>query len=352
MPRSLDQLDRRLLDLVQDQIPAVACPFEVLGKKLGVSSTLVIARLHALKAGPKPVIRQISAIFDSSALGYCRTLVAARVAEDHLDQAAAQINDHPGVSHNYRRDHPFNLWYTLAVPPKSRLGLEKTVQELHERSGAISTRLFPTLKMYKLGVRLQLSDQAPEPQTPYAPAATDHPLTTSDQRNIRVLQQDLPLCERPFDAWAQQAGLSTQALLHSLGRYEELKLMRRFAAVLHHREAGFAANAMGAWVVPFEMQDAFGAIAASFQQVSHCYLRPTYADWPYNIFTMIHAQQAEQCQDVLQQIGRAAGIDQYAALYSTHEYKKVRVQYFTGDIRAWEQKILEAKKQSVMAHSA
>src|SRR5208282_3648162 len=147
----------------------VACPFEALGKTLGISSLLVVSRLQALKSGEHPVIRQISAIFDSSALGYQRTLVAARVAEDHLDDAAAQINEHPGVSHNYRRDHPFNLWYTLAVPSKSRLGLEKTAQELHCRSGAISTRLFPTLKTYKIGVRLQLSDQASAPLRAYAP---------------------------------------------------------------------------------------------------------------------------------------------------------------------------------------
>jgi DNA-binding Lrp family transcriptional regulator len=112
--------------------------------------------------------------------------------------------------------------------------------------------------------------------------------------------------------------------------------MRRFSAVLRHRELGFDANSMGVWNVPPDKQDAFGATAAGFAEVSHCYLRPSYPDWPYTIFTMIHTQDRERAANVLRSIATATGIHEYSALYSTHEYKKVRVQYFTGDVEAWE----------------
>jgi DNA-binding Lrp family transcriptional regulator len=115
--------------------------------------------------------------------------------------------------------------------------------------------------------------------------------------------------------------------------------MRRFSAVLRHRELGFDANAMGVWIVPPQRQDAFGAVAAGFSQVSHCYLRPAYPDWPYNLYTMIHARRRIEGATLLKAIASATGIERYAALYSTHEYKKVRIRYFESDIAAWERKV-------------
>ena len=99
---------------------------------------------------------------------------------------------------------------------------------------------------------------------------------------------------------------------------------------------------MGAWIVPEQRQDEFGRLAGGFSAVSHCYLRPSYPDWPYSIFTMVHARQASECEAVLRQIAQASGISSYAALYSTHEYKKARVKYFAGDIEKWENEAIES----------
>ena len=107
--------------------------------------------------------------------------------------------------------------------------------------------------------------------------------------------------------------------------------MRRFAAVLHHREAGFAYNAMAVWECPTERIEECGRVMASFKAVSHCYQRPTYDDWPYPLFTMIHGQSEADCLTVVNEIKQAADLEAYALLYSTKEYKKVRVQYFTED---------------------
>jgi DNA-binding Lrp family transcriptional regulator len=270
--------------------------------------------------------------------------VAAKVPEDHLADAAIVINQHPGVSHNYRRDCEYNLWYTLAVPPDSHLGLEGTVAVLHRRSGALATRLLPTIKLYKIGVTLDLGEresnfaQAPVPDIMAVAASgrTGTPLTPREIEFVRVLQRDLPIVERPFDAWAQELGVTVQELLAAAEHFRARRIMRRFSAVLRHRELGFDANAMGVWNVPPDKQDAFGATAAGFAQVSHCYLRPSYPDWPYTIFTMIHTPDRQRAANVLSAIATATGIHDYSALYSTHEYKKVRVQYFTGDVQAWE----------------
>lgn len=346
-PAALEPADARLLNLLQQEVPLVDRPFASLAASLGMSEPDVIARISALRVG-RGVIRQISAIFDSRALGYAGSLVAARVPEDQIDAAAAAINQHPGVSHNYRRNHAYNLWYTVAVPPDSKLGLEGTVDELHRRSGATVMRLMPSLKLYKIGVKLDLAGEADATarsgETTFDESTRERSAgflaTDADKRMVRVLQQDLPAVARPFDDWARQAEVSLEDLLSAAKRYADIKVMRRFSVVLRHRAAGFGANAMGAWIVPSDQRDRFGQLAATFAAVSHCYQRPTYEDWPYSIFTMVHAPTQGACEEVLKAISGATGIAEYAALYSTHEYKKVRVKYFLGDIEAWEESVL------------
>jgi DNA-binding Lrp family transcriptional regulator len=353
MTRALDETDRKLLNLIQAEFPLEERPFSAIGRTFELSEADVTARIAALQTNPK-VIRQISAIFDSKSLGYQGMLVAAQVGEPSIDDAAAVINAHPGVSHNYRRNHAYNLWYTLAVPPGSRLGLAGTVHVLHRLSGALVTRPMPTLKMYKIGVRLNLSDDADPVAQLKATQSTSHDehlpqLTERDKRIIRALQQDLPLVERPFDVLAKEAGITVPELLAAAKSYEQTGRMRRFAAVLRHREAGFKANAMGAWIVPAEKEDDFGAAAAQFQAVSHCYRRPTYEDWPYSMFTMVHGQTEAECESVLKAISDATRVTGYAALYSTNEYKKTRVRYFTGEIEAWEQRFAAPLREPALA---
>lgn len=349
MARELDSIDTRILDQIQSEVPLEPHPFRVIASRVDASEDDVLCRIEALKAPPRPVIRQISAIFDSKSLGYQSTLVAAMIDEARLDEAVAVINQHPGVSHNYRRNNAFNLWYTLAVPPHSKLGLEKTLQVLHDLSGSKSTRMMPTLRLFKIGVKLDLSGGDPSGRTDVPvfsaeqqDAACQIPVTEADKRMIRVMQRNLPVISRPFDGWAQEAGVTLTELLDSARQYIAEKRMRRFSAVLKHREVGFSANGMGVWDVPKEQREAFGRTAASFSAVSHCYERPSYPDWPYSMFTMVHAPTQEQCDGVLQSISQATGITRYGALYSSHEYKKVRIQYFAGDIEAWEESHLAA----------
>ncbi|HTW95208.1 MAG TPA: hypothetical protein VMD30_10465 [Tepidisphaeraceae bacterium] len=330
-------IDTALLDLVQQEIPLAARPYAEIARRLDIPERLVLERLRALHRGPTAPIRQIGAIFESKALGYETTLVAARVAEADLDGAAAAISAHPGVSHNYRRDHEYNLWYTLAVPPDSRLGLAKTVEILHRRSRAVSTRILPTLKMYKIGVKLDLGGTKSSAVTGvHRRHGGAMPLTEQSRRIVRVLQRDLPLISEPFAPMAAELGIGVAELLATAELFCQRGIMRRFSAVLRHRELGFDANAMGVWVVPPEKQDAFGNAAAAFPEVSHCYLRPSFADWPYTIFTMIHARERAQGEEVLNAISAATGVREYAVLYSTREYKKVRVKYFEPVIAAWE----------------
>ena len=152
---------------------------------------------------------------------------------------------------------------------------------------------------------------------------------------IEIVQQDLPDDPRPFAVMGARLGIDETAMLELLESFRTRKLMRRFAAVMNHRTAGFKANAMGVWAVPEERLAEIGPQMASFAAVSHCYRRPTYEDWPYTVFTMVHGQSARDCEATIEAIRDDTGIDEYALLWSIKEYKKVRLRYYTPEWQAW-----------------
>lgn len=338
----MDAINQELLNLVQKEFPLEEEPFQVLAEKLDINEDEVIKRLQAFKG---EVIRQTSAIFDTKSLGYESSLVAVKVDPDKIDKAAEIINQHPGVSHNYQRNHDFNLWFTIAVAPNSRLGLEKTVSILGEMAGVQSIRLLPTLKLFKIGVQLDISGKttkSKEETTSFSEKKQKknlQPLTNKEIEMIRVLQKDIEFTERPFNSLAEEAGVTIEELLEQAKIFKERGQMRRFAAVLYHRKAGFKANGMGVWHVPREIEEETGYQMAAFKAVSHCYLRPTYPDWPYNIFTMVHGTSKDEVEEILQMIENETGITDRFVLYSTKEYKKTRVKYFTSEIEQWEEKV-------------
>ena len=333
---TLDDADQQLLNLIQTEFPLVTRPFAALGERIGESEGQVMERYARLKADR--IIRQVSAIFDTRKLGYRSSLVATAVDESRVDAAADLISAHPGVSHNYRRDHEFNIWWTIAVPPDERL--ETHVAALHRLAGATSTRILPTLKLYKIGVDLDVSDQRAMGAQTIIPAYTETARTAADLTPEEVayvleLQEDLQVEATPFASMAQRLGASEGALVKAAHGLIGEGLMRRYAAVLNHRRAGFGANAMSVWSVPETATDDYGYQLAGYAAVSHCYRRPTYPDWPYALFGMIHATSKERVEEAVADIQATTGLSDYRLLYSTKEYKKIRVRYFDPAYGQW-----------------
>src|SRR3982075_2707243 len=336
----LQDADRELLNAVQWDFPLEPRPYAVLAERLGSEEAEVRARVARVKE--LGVLRQLSAIFDTRALGYGSSRVAAKIDPDRVDEAAAVISAPPGVSHNYKRNHVYNLWYTIAVPPGDPLA--DHIDVLHRASGARVTRKLPTLKLYKIGVKLDMTGQTKadaraEVQEHERPERKEHmdapELSDLEMAAIRIVQEDLPLVERPFAAEAELIGTDEATLLRLLRSFKERKLMRRFAAVMNHRSAGFKANAMGVWAVPEDQLGDIGPRMASFAAVSHCYRRPTYEDCPYTVFTMVHGHNARDCEATIEAIRDETGVDEYALLWSVKEYKKTRVRYFTDEWDDW-----------------
>lgn len=327
-PPELDQNDKKLLNLLQWSFPVVERPFASLGAELGLEEADIIARVKRMKSS---AIRQISAIFDSRSLGYKSTLVAMKFDPGQVDAGAAVINRHPGVSHNYRRNHAFNIWFTLTIHRSQ--SLEAEMERLKVESGAEKSLLLPTIRLFKIGVKLDVTgeqDAARQEEGPVISGIrTAQDLTQDEIAAVRVLQRDLPIVECPFQAFATKYGIPQETLFEYAADFQKRGIMRRYSAVLRHRSAGFSANAMGVWIVPEERLEEVGITIAGYASVSHCYQRPSYPpDWPYNLFSMVHGRTTDDCETVLDEISKKTGIVSFTMLYSTKEYKKVRVKYF------------------------
>ena len=340
----LDDDDRRLLNLLQSRFPLAERPFAAVAREAGWTEDEVMGRTERL-IGDR-IIREITPIFDTPALGYESMLVAARVDGENPHRAAAIINEHPGVSHNYLRNHEFNLWFTIAVPPDTRLGLDRTLEVLAERTGADSIRKLPTITMFKINMNLEMeggTDALAKPAEAVEPMPREAvPIDDFDVELIRAVQGPMEVRSDAYAPAAERLGVSVEQLLDHCRGMEERKLLRRVAAILFHRRAGFSANGMGVWKVPEDEIAETGPRMAAVRGVSHCYRRPTYPDWPYSVFTMAHGRSKEECDAVLDSVGEVCGLSgpDRATLYSSTEFKKVRLRYFTSDYDQWEQAAL------------
>jgi DNA-binding Lrp family transcriptional regulator len=334
----LGELDRRLLNLMQGRFPIAPRPYARVAEQAEIREEQAMARVQHLL--DQRIIRQVTPIFDTRALGYSSMLVAAKVDPEHPHRAARVINAHPGVSHNYLRNHEFNLWFTIATEPDSPLGLDGTLEVLARDAGAESVRQLPTLKLFKIRMDLEMEGST-EDLAKAAVAAEPvelepQPYDDFDVAVIRALQGDMPVIPEPYAPAAQQLGITQTRLLDHLAGMQERGLLRRVAAILYHRRAGFSANGMGVWKVPEDQILDVGRRMAAVRGISHCYQRPTYADWPYSVFTMAHGRSKEECDAILDAIAEMTGIEERATLYSSTEFKKIRLLYFTDEFKAWE----------------
>jgi len=334
----IDDVDRRVLNLMQGSFPLESRPYASVAKAAELTEADVMARVQRLL--DDRIIRQVTPIYDTRALGYGSMLVAAKVDPEHPWRAAKIINSHPGVSHNYLRNHEFNMWFTLAVEGDSKLGLQGTLDILQELTGAESIRQLPTLKLFKIRMDLEMQGDTKALSTE---GAVQEPIDLEgvaydefDREVIRATQGNMPVVPEPYAPAADRLGIDEAKLLEHMTAMKERGILRRVAAILYHRRAGFSANGMGVWKVPDEKIEELGPRMAAFRGISHCYQRPTYEDWPYSVFTMAHGRSKEECDAILDAIADEFQITERATLYSSTEFKKIRLMYFTDDFKNWE----------------
>lgn len=323
-----------LLSRIQKKFPLVAKPFEAIASELGVSEDEVLKVLNDEKKAN--IIRQTSAIFDTKRLGYKSSLVAFKIAPDDISDAVKIINSHPGISHNYERNHDFNIWFTVAIAPDSKLGLDKTLEILAKLTKAKDYIVLPTLKLFKINVKLDVAGSDAKKEEVKKVVHKDIDLTPLHHQIIRYTQNDIAFISEPFKHIIDALGISYDEYFSNLAELQDAGVMRRFASILNHRKAGFSANAMVVWDIPEEIGEEMGQRAAAYSAVSHCYLRPKYPNWPYNLFSMVHGKTKEDTDGIVAEMAKEITNNGYMPLYSSKEFKKVRIEYFTPEFEEWE----------------
>jgi len=334
-------MKQEILSRIQKKFPLVAKPFEVIANELGMSEAEVLEILQAEKKAN--IIRQTSAIFDTKRLGYKSSLVAFKIPKDKISNAVKIINAHPGVSHNYERNHDFNIWFTMAVAPDSKLGLDRTVEILSELTEADDYIMLPTLKLFKINVKLNTTGKDEKKEKVKKVVHTEIELTPLHHEIIQRAQYDIEMISEPFAKIIKELDIDYETFFNILIELQEAGIMRRFASILNHRKAGFNANAMVVWDVDEENGEVIGEKAAAFSAVSHCYLRPKYANWPYNLFTMVHGKTTDETNGIIAEMATEIESKSHMPLYSSREFKKVRIEYFTPSFAEWEENIVKHK---------
>jgi siroheme synthase-like protein len=319
----LDKIDKRLLNILQMEIPLRREPFAAIANGLGITEQETIDRVNRLKSSR--MIRYISPIFNAGSLGYVSTLVAVSVPEDRVEEVVHFVNALQGVSHNYQRKHYYNIWFTLTLPENVDRG--EVLRKLKDDIGPDSIMDLPALRRFKARAFFDMEGRGHPPEEKNSEEPEAAPLTVTDWAVIIELQRDLPVVSRPFDVMARNAGFSAEEFLKQCRSLKERGFIKRYNAALRQKKAGFTANAMVCWSVPDEMVNKAGRKMSAIDEVSHCYERVTNEDWPYNLYTMIHAKTQRECRDIIKRIAEGTGISQYAALFTVREFKKERVSY-------------------------
>jgi DNA-binding Lrp family transcriptional regulator len=319
-----------LLRAIQAGVPFAEAPFAALARDLDLGEAEVLTELRGLDEDG--LLREISAVLEGAALGYESALATGVVPEADLDRVVETVNAHPTVTHNYLRNHHYNLWFTVAVPPE--MGLEPTLHALSRATGVPHFHALQRTATFKIGVNFD--PETRRNRSAVAPVAEVKPLDLSerDMRCFRALQTPLPLRERPFAALAKEAGVEEAELL-SFGRFHLGSAIRRYVGTLRHRRLGVGANGMVVWRVSEAEQLEVGQRLAESPDVSHCYARNAIDGFPFSLYSMIHGPDRESCEALARELAIRIGIEEYAVLFSEREFKKVRLRYFLPELDDW-----------------
>ncbi len=318
-------IENRLLGMLQSSFPLSREPYTEMGVRLGMSGDDVITRTVNLKK--KGIVRQISPVLDARKLGFQSTLIAMKVDVSRIKSAEEYLIAHPGISHGYEREHEFNIWVTLSVPP----GMDLQAEEMNISAGSHARAIIalPAVKVFKLRTNFSHIEDTSEEED--ALSGNGLPgrarLLKADKQIINGLQHDLPLSADPFAPLARSMGMDVDEMLAHSRALLRRGVIRRYGASINHHMAGYRANAMTCWKVPSCRVDELGRLLASNRHVSHCYERTTVDPWHYNLFAMVHSRDRETCLQIIERMAAGTGLTDYAVLFSIKEFKKTRILY-------------------------
>ncbi|HEU5295073.1 MAG TPA: Lrp/AsnC family transcriptional regulator [Burkholderiaceae bacterium] len=296
-----DELRRSLLNDWQRGFPLVAAPFERIAAALRCSEAAVLEAYQVLRT--EGSVSRIGGVFAAGA-GGAGLLAAVAVPPARLAAVAALVSAHPGVNHNYEREHRWNLWFVLNG--SSAAAVQRTMDAL-EAVVQLPTLRLPMQRAYRIDLGFDLDGLiARSPTGNRAEAAA--PLVAADWPLAALVEQGLPLVRRPYDLWALQLGCDGDRIVETLARWQHDGTLKRFGVIVRHHELGFDANAMTVFDVPDDEVDARGLALARDAAVTLAYRRERAVGWPYNLYCMVHGRDRVAVRATLDGVIERAGL--------------------------------------------
>lgn len=319
-----------LLNPWQQRFPLDRRPFATVAAAAGRSEAAVIDAYRTLHANG--TLSRIGGVFGQGA-GGAALLAGMQVPAERLEAVAAVVSAHPGVNHNYEREHDVNLWFVMTG--RDAAAVDAAMVQIARDTGlpAVALRM---RRAYRIDLGFDLRHRtAPPAHGPSGPrrrVTAQAPIAVSDaDRPLAALVEDgLPLLPRPYDAWAEALGRTPDGVTATLAAWLARGTLRRFGTVVRHHELGFAANAMTVFDVPDALVDACGEALARTPGVTLAYRRERAPGWRYNLFCMVHGRDRAAVQQVLAGLLPRCGLDRFAhaVLFSRRRFKQTGARRF------------------------
>lgn len=322
---ALDPL-RLLLDRSQRDLPLVSRPFAEMARQLAVepggdwteSGVLALFR----QARDNGALSRLGPVFAPHGIG-ASTLAALAVPAAKLPAVADWINVLPQVNHNYRRSHEYNLWFV--VTGRDEADVQATLAAIRAAWPELPLLDLPLVNAYYIDLGFGMDDNAHKPLCGVARAERRHQLTPREWALVALIQDGLPLVETPFAALARDWGGSEAEVIATLARWRDEGIVKRYGAVVRHRELGYRANAMCVFDIPPERLDEVAAQLAAAPEVRLCYERPRRGEaWPYNLFCMVHGKDRDSVLGMVEGLVERLGLKEFRrdVLIGEQRYKQ------------------------------
>jgi len=329
---AIDEVDAALIDGYQSGFPVEERPFERVGAELGVPAETARERVaRLLDAG---VFRRFGPVLNPPVIG-SSTLAALEVPAERFDDVAEVVNGYRQVNHNYRRDHPLNMWFVVTAGSVERR--DAVLGEIAAETGFDPLPL-PMRTDYYIDLafpvvnddRFARENLAPADVVPTRIAAEPAAdLSQSEARLLLALQEGMPVSLTPYGDVADRIGTDPGTVIAAVEGLLERRCIKRVGTVVNHVKVGFDANCMVVWDVPDDELDDRGIAAGRLPYVTLCYHRPRRPDrgWEYNLFTMVHGREVAAVEERIDALASDPLPFAHERLYSVETLKQTGARY-------------------------
>jgi siroheme decarboxylase len=325
MTLKLDKLiDKKLFVLLERGIPITERPFLEIGNELGLSEDEVLCKIKQFS--DSSLIRRFGAIFDNPRLGYRSALCAVKIGDTDLNRIADYLKLRKEVTHCYIRNYDINLWFTFSCLD---VRFDENMHEIKEFVLPNKLLFLPALKRYKISVIFDLGLNLNN-ESKLNSNLDINEINRFDELDKKIIKslRNLQIAKNPFALLSEELNIPENTILDKIINWKNRYILKRISLIPYHYKIGYKSNAMCVWRVEQKNLGEIGKFLSSKKEVTHCYERTSYPEFPYNIYAMIHGNSHTITTKIFRNISKELSLNNGKLLFSTKEIKKTSLELF------------------------